>query len=398
MVQELAFIPRHMEPTLRRYGEQFYIVSLTGPRQSGKTTLVRHTFPDKTYISLEDPDLRQYALTDPRAFLTEMSKNPAGVILDEAQRAPELFSYLQGIVDATRQPGQFILTGSQNFNLLAAIAQSLAGRVGVLYLLPLALGELQQGHPEMLHHLPTVLFRGGYPAIIERAIDPRDWFRSYLETYVERDVRQLLNVSDLLTFRTFMRMCAGRIAQMLNFSALAADCGLTHNTAKSWLSVLEASFVLGRLQPYYKNFGKRLVKTPKLYFLDTGLAATLLGITNPDELAFHAHRGSLFESWVTAEIVKQYCNAGLAPPIFYWRDQAGHEIDIVLERREHLVAIEVKSGTTVNRDFFLNLEFFSRLVEKPLVESVLIYGGDAPQHRSSGQVYPWRDFPQFVSG
>lgn len=396
MAQEHAFIPRHMEPTLRRYADQFYIVSLTGPRQSGKTTLVRHTFPDKTYVSLEDPDLRQYALTDPRAFLAEIGRNSVGVILDEAQRAPELFSYLQGIVDTTRQPGQFILTGSQNFNLLAAIAQSLAGRVGILYLLPLSFGELQQGDPEMLHYLPTVLFRGGYPAISERALDPRDWFRSYLETYVERDVRQLLNVSDLLTFRTFMRLCAGRIAQLLNFSALAADCGLAHNTAKSWLSVLEASFILGRLQPYYKNFGKRLVKTPKLYFLDTGLAATLLGITHSDELAFHAQRGSLFESWVTAEIIKQYCNAGLTPPTFYWRDQTGHEIDIVLERGSHLVAIEVKSGTTVNRDFFLNLDFFSRLIETPRVESVLIYGGDTPQQRSSSQVYPWRALPQFV--
>lgn len=396
MEDTTRLIPRHMAPTLRRYAEQFYVVSLTGPRQSGKTTLVRHIFPDKTYVSLEDPDIRQYALADPRAFLSQMCRTPAGVIIDEAQRAPELFSYIQGIVDETRQPGQFILTGSQNFTLLAAISQSLAGRVGVLYLLPLSFAELQQGTREYASTLTSRLFQGGFPATFERNIDPRDWFRSYLETYVERDVRQLLNVTDLNTFLLFMRMCAARTSQMVNLSALAADCGMTHNTAKGWLSVLEASFLVGRLQPFYKSFGKRLVKTPKLYFLDTGIAATLLGIQHPDELAFHAQRGSVFESWVTAELLKQYCNAGRAPQLFYWRDHVGHEIDLLIERGNHLMALEVKSGATINSDFFGNLDFFTRLSSPTAVEAVLVYGGDTTQLRSNTQVYSWRELPQFV--
>ena len=396
MADTRSFIPRHMAPTLRRYAEQFYVVSLTGPRQSGKTTLVRHTFPDKTYVSLEDPDIRQYALADPRAFLAQMCRTPAGVIIDEAQRAPELFSYVQGIVDETRQPGQFILTGSQNFTLLAAISQSLAGRVGVLYLLPLSLVELQQGTPAYAPTLMSMLFQGGFPATFERGIDPRDWFRSYLETYMERDVRQLLNVTDLNTFRLFMRMCAARTSQMVNLSALATDCGMTHNTARGWLSVLEASFVVGRLQPFYKSFGKRLVKTPKLYFLDTGVVTALLGIQHPDELAFHAQRGSLFESWVTAEILKQYYNAGRAPQLFYWRDHVGHEIDLLLERGNQLVAIEVKSGATINADFFSALNFFARLSSPTVVETALVYGGDASQPRSNIQVHSWRALPQFV--
>lgn len=335
----------------------FPIVAITGPRQSGKTTLAKLTFPQKPYLSLEDPDVRSTAESDPRGLLAGF---PDGAILDEAQRAPRLFSYLQTKVDEQIIPGMFVLTGSQQFGLLSGITQSLAGRVGLVHLLPFSAGELSSAG-QLPDSLEELLVRGQYPPLYNRNILPGDWFSGYIATYVERDARQLLNVRDLSAFQRFVRMCAARTGQILNLSSLASDCGITHNTAASWISVLEASYLIHLLRPHHRNFNKRLIKAPKLYFLDVGLAAWLLGIRTAEQMLFHAQRGVIFETFVVTEFLKGRFNQGLPSNLFYWRDSKGLEIDLILEAGEQLNAVEIKSGQTIAADFLLSLKRWGKL-------------------------------------
>jgi uncharacterized protein len=388
-------IPRTLRQKLRRLARQFPVVTVTGPRQSGKTTLCRMVFPTKPYVSLETPDLRAYAQHDPRGFLAQ---HASGAILDEVQRVPDLLSYLQGEVDARPIPGRFILTGSANLALLETVSQSLAGRTAVLTLLPLGHEEVLR-FPDASGDLFATLWRGGYPAIFDRHPEPTDWLGSYVATYVERDVRQILDVTDLLAFQNFLRLCAGRSAQLLNLSALAADAGVTHNTARAWLSVLEASYLVFRLPALHANVRKRLVKAPKLHFYDTGLLCNLLGILNPDQLRLHPLRGAVFETWVVSEIAKARLHRGLPLSLSHYRDRKGDEIDVVLDRGDGLVAVEAKSGQTIATDFFPPLARFDGSIgqqrrQRPVVR-VLAYGGDRSEQRDDCRVLPWNRIKDF---
>jgi hypothetical protein len=376
-------LPRAAAPALRRLARQYPVLAITGPRQSGKTTLARAAFARKPYASLEDLDTREFAERDPRGFLAQYR---SGAVIDEAQRAPALFSYLQTVVDADRRPGRFVLTGSQQFGLLTGITQSLAGRVGLLELLPFSLDELGAVHAPRSPE--EVLWRGLYPPVIDRGVPPPGWYRNYVATYIERDLRLLVNIRDLGPFRRFVRMCAARTAQTLNLSALAADCGITHNTARAWLSVLEASYVVHLVVPYHRNFGKRLVKAPKLYFIDPGLAASLLGVERAHELATHAMRGPLFETWAVAELLKHQLNRGKPAGLHFWRDSHGVEIDIVVERAGRLRALEIKAGRTVAGDWF---NAFSRVPADAAVVPALLYAGEQGQARQHCPVYGWRE-------
>lgn len=376
-------IPRTAENELKKLAGQFKAVALNGPRQSGKTTLVRKAFPDKAYVSLENPDIRSYALNDPRGFLANY---PKGAIFDEVQRAPELFSYLQQVLDESNEKGVFILTGSNNFLLQESISQSLAGRIAYLTLLPLSLAEIGGLESD----INQLIFKGGYPVLHAEKTDPARWFPNYISTYVERDVRQLKNVVDLTTFERFIRLCAGRTGQLLNMSSLALETGVDQKTVAAWLSVLETSFILFRLQPYYKNYNKRMVKMPKLYFYDTGLAAALLGIDNAAMLEMHPFRGSLFENLVVTEFLKQRLNAGLSNNIYFWRDSTGNEIDLLIDRKSELLPIEIKSGKTVTSDYFKGLNFWNKLTGNQ--GGMVVYGGDMQQTRSDGiTVVPLKD-------
>ena len=396
-------IARHLRSALRAAARDAPVVTLTGPRQSGKTTLARTAFPRHDYASLEDPDLRTFALEDPRGFLDQYRR---GVVIDEAQRAPDLFSYVQTFVDRDDRPGRFVLSGSQNFLLLRSISQTLAGRCAILHLLPFSFTELaslpavdvsglgrriprRRRVPEA--DLPDTLFRGFYPRIHDKKLDARRWLRDYHQTYVERDVRELVNVGDLEAFRLFVRLCAGRNGQLLNLSGLASDAGVTHTTARRWLSILEASFLVVRLRPHHRNFNKRLVKSPKLYFLDTGLLCYLLGIGSPAELRLHAARGNVFESFVLSELLKARLHRGDEAALYFWRDAAGHEIDFVIADGEKLTPVEVKSGQTVAGDFFAGLRFWRTLAGDPAAPAALVYGGDRSFRREGFTVYRWSD-------
>jgi predicted AAA+ superfamily ATPase len=395
-------IARTLAARLRRAVRNFPAVCLTGPRQSGKTTLVRTLLPDFEYVSLEAPDTRAFALEDPRGFLARFD---GPVILDEIQRAPDLFSYLQVRIDeAPDRTGSFVLTGSQNFLLLERIGQSLAGRCAILHLLPLSLAELL-GRPPLdptslgktvprdvrppSRGLMETLQAGFYPAIHARHLEPGEWLDGYVQTYLERDVRNVLHVGDLEAFGRFVRLCAGRCGGLLNLSGLAADAGITHTTARRWLSVLEASFIVVLLRPYHRNFGKRLIKSPKLYFLDTGLLCHLLQIRTPRELFHRAERGAVFESFVVSEFHKNYLHRGERPRLHFWRDSAGHEIDVIDDQGAECVAVEAKSAQTVAADFFEDLVFWARLPGNEGARRALFYGGDAAFRRSGVAVYPW---------
>ena len=386
-------IPRQAAETIRRLSKGFPVVAITGPRQSGKTTLARHAFPGKPYVSLEYPDTRDFAQSDPRAFLEGYLD---GAVLDEVQRCPELFSYLQGTVDEDGRMGLFVLTGSQQFDLRAGITQSLAGRVGMVQLLPFSQGELAAAgiapdDPE------TAIYNGCYPPIYDREIAPLDWQAGYVATYLERDLHQLIQVRDLKAFQLFVRMCAARTGQLLNLSSLAADCGITHNTARAWLSVLEASYLVFLLPPHFRNFNKRLTKTPKLYFYDTGLACWLLGIRDKKQLTTHAMRGALFETWVIAELVKGRFNRGLPSNLFFWRDSTGNEIDVLADQGDCLAPIEVKAGKTIAADYFAGLRRWRTLAGTAAGKAALVYAGKEQQRRDDVNVISWRKIAELAA-
>lgn len=382
-------IQRTLLPVLLRAAEQYPVVTLTGPRQSGKTTLCRQAFGDKAYISLEPLETRIFALEDPRGFLSQF---PSGAILDEVQQVPDLMSYLQDRVDRDPAPGQFILTGSQHFGLSQTISQSLAGRTAVLHLLPPGLDELRR-FPDPPKDLFSTLFAGAYPRIHDQGIPPGRWLSDYLATYVQRDLRQVLKVGDLMTFTSFLRLCAGSTGQELNLSRLAADAGITQPTAKAWLSVLETSFLGFRLPPWHTNLRKRWVKAPKFHAFDSGLACHLLGIQSPDQLRTHPLRGALFESWVAAEVMKLYYHQGRQPSAYHLREVSGREVDLVLEDGPRLRLVEVKSGQTLDGSWVEPLLSFQQdLTARPAssaIEAALIYGGDQPQTRRGVTILPW---------
>ncbi len=386
-------ITRTISKKLLELSTQYPVVAINGPRQSGKTTLVRHVFPDMKYMSLEDPDTREFAITDPRGFLSICSE---GAILDEVQRSPDLFSYIQTIVDEKKEEGLFILTGSFNFGLMEGITQSLAGRTGLLTLLPFSYHELETASmaPSTLE---TLLYKGYYPRIYDKNLPPSEWYANYLTTYLERDVRALKKIPDLDQFQKFIKMCAGRCGQLLNLSSLGNDCGITHNTAKAWLSVLRASYVIFTLQPHHKNFNKRLVKSPKLYFNDTGLLCYLLGISKAEDLKTHSLRGSIFESWVISELLKGRYNRGLKENLYFWRDNTGNEVDCIIEQGNSLIPLEIKSGETISKDFFKGLSYWSKISGASQSEAYLIYGGDLSQKRSDGVVEGWKSFAEKLS-
>ncbi|HFC54384.1 MAG TPA: ATP-binding protein, partial [Gammaproteobacteria bacterium] len=335
------------------------------------TTLAKTVFARKPYVSLEEPDVRQMALDDPRAFL---GRFPDGAVLDEVQRAPQLLSYLQTRVDADGRMGLFLLTGSQQFGLMSGVTQSLAGRTAFIELLPFSIRELKRAGAEPAT-LDTMLHTGCYPPLYDRELAPDTWFPAYETAYVERDVRQLLNVHDLDTFQRFVRFCAGRSGQIVNLSSLANDCGITRNTAKSWISVLEAGYILFQLRPHHANFNKRLIKSPKIYFYDTGLLCWLLGIREAEQLATHPLRGNIFETFVVSELTKSRLNRGMRPELHFWRDSNGNEIDVIADVDGKLMPIEIKSGQTINRDFFRGLERWMVLAGEQAASPVLVYGG-----------------------
>ncbi|MEI6237851.1 MAG: ATP-binding protein [Candidatus Saccharibacteria bacterium] len=386
-------INRKSAVTLRQLAIGFPVVAITGPRQSGKTTLAKFVFNDKAYVSLEDPDQMEFASTDPRGFLARF---PEGAILDEVQRVPSLFSYLQGIVDEKNQAGLFILTGSEQFGLISKITQSLAGRVGLLQLLPFSTEELKSGKlvPETLD---DILLKGFYPPIYDRNISPSLWYANYVSTYVERDARQMIEVKDLSTFQRFVRMSAARTGQLLNLSSLANDCGITHNTAKAWLSVLEASYIVYLLKPFHNNFGKRLTKSPKIYFYDTGLAAWLLGIKDAQQLAIHPMRGSLFESFVVSEILKDKYNKGLDASLYFWRDNIGNEIDLLLGEANATIPVEIKSGQTVNKDFYAYIKKWLSSVSNLENQPYVVYGGQESFSQNGVEILSWNKIEKLLA-
>ena len=376
-------IERTLASKVTSLAQKFQVITLTGPRQSGKTTLVKATFPDLPYVSLEEPDIRQIALTDPRGFL---SNYPNGVILDEIQNTPELFSYLQRIVDENRQI-QFILTGSSNFLLMEKISQTLAGRTAVLHLLPFSLQELEP----LTDSYENLIFKGQYPRIYDRTIPPPDFYPSYIQTYVDRDVRMIKNIGDINAFIQFTQLCAGRIGQPLNNASLANDAGISPNTAKSWLSILESSYILYRLQPYHRNFNKRLIKSPKLYFYDTGVACSLLGIREQEQVNLHYMKGSLFENLILNEFIKRSYNRGENRQPYYWQDNHGKEIDCLLVNGEKVAAVEIKSGKTISTSYFENLIYWRSMTALPENQVYVVYGGEQSMQTSAGTLISWKD-------
>ena len=380
-------IERIAKIKLKDLAKKFKAIAVTGARQSGKTTLVKEVFKDKPYVSLENPDIRNFALQDPRGFLQTY---PKGAILDEVQRVPELFSYLQEILDNSKTKGLFILTGSNNFLLQQNISQTLAGRIGYINLLPFSVSELQS-----VKKLPKtddeLMLKGFYPPIYDQKIPPVDWCPNYIRTYIERDVRQIKGISDLIIFERFIKLLAGRNAQELNNSALAVETGVDVKTIQSWIGILESSFIIYLLKPHHKNFNKTIVKRPKIYFYDTALVCSLLGIKDKTQLSTHPLRGAIFEGMVITELVKHRTNAGQEINLYYWRDKTGHEIDIIIDMGTKLLPIEIKSGKTISSEFYKNIRYWMELSKEK--KSILLYAGEQSQKRSDNtEVVNWREF------
>lgn len=380
-------VSRLLSSQIEAAAQKMPVVAVTGPRQSGKSTLIQQLFPAYQYINLEDLEQRTFARTDPKGFLLNAGSR---AILDEVQYAPDLLSYIQVITDREKIPGQFVISGSQNLLLMESIAQSLAGRVAIFNLLPFSLEEIR-GTSFAQATYEDYLFRGFYPRIYDLDLNPTAWLLDYIRTYVERDLRQIVNVSDLGTFRQFLEICAGRIGQLVNFSEIGSLIGVSYQTVNKWLSVLETSFIAYTLRPYHQNFNKRIVKTPKLYFYDTGLACALLNLRNVDDLNRHFAKGALFENFVINEILKNQLNRNLNPKNYFWNAAGAHEIDLLLDQGGRLIPIEIKSGRTINTHFFDSLKYFQPLSGALPTESFLVYGGDEVQQRSLAQVLSWKN-------
>jgi uncharacterized protein len=392
-------IKRFLEKYLLRDARHYPVLTLTGPRQSGKTTLARTTFASHRYVSLEQVDQRRFAREDPRGFLAQF---PGSVIIDEVQHVPDLLSYIQGAVDEDPSPGRFVLTGSHNFLLMSRVSQTLAGRCGILNLMPFSRAELEgqdqaeTDPPASLFsnrttrlHLWETLRTGFYPRIHDRQIPPEVWLSDYVQTYIERDVRSLSNIGDLGTFDRFLTLCAGRTAQLLNYSGLASDCGISVDTARRWISVLKTSFIVFLLPPHHRNFNKRVVKSPKLYFYDTGLLCQLLGIREATQIVPHPLRGAIFENHVVAEVAKAYLHHRRTPPMFFWRDRTGHEVDLLIQEANLLYPVEIKSGNTMSPDMLDGLLWWTNLAGLPPDAATLVYGGDEAFNRRKVAVRPW---------
>lgn len=391
-------IKRALSAKLIEIVKKYPVITLTGPRQSGKTTLLRNIFPDYRYISLEDPDEHMYAEEDTRGFLSQFSDS---VILDEVQQTPDLFSYIQTMVDADDTPGRFILSGSQNFLLSSGISQSLAGRTAILHLLPFTRRELGRRPSLSIDSLPdepaislstdlfTAMFTGFYPRIHDKHLDPQEWLVDYFQTYIQRDVRSIVNIGDIHRFSRFVRLCAGRTGQLLNLSSLGTDCGISHSTAQRWLSLLENSFIVFRLMPHFKNFSKRLIKSPKLYFYDSGLLCYLLKIKSPDALRYSPYRGPVFESFCIAEFMKSAWHRKEEPDIFFWRDSTGHEIDMLIDQGDHLFPCEIKSGETFSSSFTEGMQHWLELSGEKRDCATVLFGGSQKRVFRGIRVLPW---------
>ena len=375
---------RDLEDKIKSTSRKYKLIALIGPRQSGKTTLAKKAFPKHGYFSLENPDVKFRAHNDPRSFLESLPKES---ILDEIQNAPELFSYLQEIVDDKEDPRRFVLTGSNSFQLNEKISQSLAGRIRIFTVLPLTLNEIPLSiRPNDINQL---LVTGFYPRIYDEDLGANEWFESYYQTYLQKDIKSIINVSDTNQFDRFVRLCAGRIGGLTDYSAIASDVGVAQPTAVRWASVLESSFITFRLAPHFNNFGKRLVKSPKLYFYDTGLLCQLLRIKTIDQLDVHPLRGPIFENFVIAECIKQVFSAGEQPGLYFWRDQHGHEIDLIIESGHSLIPVEIKSGATFHPNWLTNLNWFSKL--QPEVSGYVVYGGTQPFQHQGHKIVPWHN-------
>jgi predicted AAA+ superfamily ATPase len=379
-------IKKQMDVYLKKYP----VLVLTGPRQSGKTTFLKEQFPNYTYVNLENPDLRNYAIKDPNGFLTEHSRY---VILDEVQRVPHLFSYLQTKVDDDNITGQYILSGSQNFHLMRSITQSLAGRVGLFKLLPFDIQEMEQAG-WLNDDYAVNLQRGFYPGLYDRDIPSKVFYSNYIQTYVERDLSELIHVKDLKQFRNFISLCAARAGQLLNLNSLANECGISQPTAKSWISVLETSYIVYQLQPYYSNFNKRLTKSPKLYFYDTGLLCFLLKINDASSLKISRHKGNLFENYVINQYLKQNYHRNLILDFWFWRDAVGHEIDLIWQKSEKLNLVEIKATETVMPEMFRGLSYFEKFIPDLIESKTLVHTGLYNQNRTAGKVQSWKEILQ----
>ncbi|MCX5922757.1 MAG: ATP-binding protein [Candidatus Dependentiae bacterium] len=381
-------IKRDLINALLRF-TKFPVVGIFGPRQSGKTTLARDVFKNHKYLNFEDPDTQDFATTDPRGFLTTHS-NAHGIILDEFQYVPQILSYIQLESDEKKRPGYFVLTGSQNFLMNQAITQSLAGRIGILTLLPLSLHELSDS-TLLPNNVNEALVKGSYPRMYTDPFTPDEFYPSYIHSYVERDVRQLVNVENLRTFRKFIQLCAARVGQLLNVSDLAMHCGINQKTVNQWISILEASYIMYTLMPYHENFTKRVIKTPKLFFYDTGVACSLLGIKTPEELNLSPWKGHLFECMIVSDFYKQFYNTGSNPSLYFWRDKNGYiEIDCIVEHATKPVPIEIKSVETMSSDLFKGLGKWYELTETDASSGHLVYGGDLTQKRAHGAIVSWK--------
>lgn len=383
-------VARQLTEQIRALVSKYPVISVTGPRQSGKTTLLRGMFPDYRYVNFEDPDTRLFFEEDPRGFLREYDRH---VIFDEAQRVPTLFSYLQVKVDEDKIMGQFVISGSQNFLLLEKITQSLAGRVAIFRLLPFSHAELEANAPPLISkEVEGAIWRGGYPVLYDRNAEPGAYFQNYLETYVERDVRSILNIKDLNAFQTFLRLCAGRVGQPVNFQSLATEAGISTATVKNWLSILEASYIVFQLSPFFENFNKRLIKSPKIYFYDTGLLCFLLGITEPAQINQHYNRGSLFENMVIVELMKNRFNRNLKPEFYFWKDSNQVEVDLVSLEGLETQLFEMKYSFTPKAEFFKGFQSFRNDApeHRKSGENIVVYAGEEGQRRSSAMIESWR--------
>ncbi|MHC4874296.1 MAG: ATP-binding protein [Planctomycetota bacterium] len=365
-------IDRKVADKVLEYSRQYPVITITGPRQSGKTTLCKMLFPEKDYVSMEDLDNRNQAMNDPRGFLARF---PDGAIVDEIQRTPDLLSYIQTIVDDANKEGMYILTGSRQFEMMESISQSLAGRTALVKLLPFSFDEIYKDNKP--DSVDEVLYRGFYPRIFDKNLNPSEALSFYVNTYIERDVRSIININDLTVFGNFLKLCAGRSGQLVNFNNLGDECGVSHNTIKSWISILEASYIIKLIRPYYKNINKRMVKASKLFFLDSGLQCYLLGALDPSHLSQHPLRGSIFETFVVSEIIKQYFHTGTPESLYFYRDYQGHEVDLVMEKALALSAVEIKSSATFNDSFTKGVRYFNKLVSGESDDYVVYAGAES---------------------